>query len=257
MESRSFGLLNKFRIGVEAGLVRSSQVAQQTGQGAHLESLLSAARIRHNKLFEETMSKKKKRLNPVCSDEQYARYQEQCRESGIKLRSTDRLHWLFDDAESGRRLMNYFYRTGTCCGLDGKGFRVCDIQEAIKLVRGLKGISSRPKEKAKPTPPPKTPRTTWPNYQKYQQSAVWKAKREAAFAVHGRECKRCGSDFNLHVIRLTYEKPYGQEDPATDLEIRCAECRREDRNPGPDGVTRQYLKMVRDLKPSPSAPSPA
>lgn len=186
------------------------------------------------------MSKKKKRMNAVCSDEQYALYQEQCRDRGIKLRSTDRLHWLFDDAESGRRLMTYFYRTGTCCGLDGKGFRVCDIRAAIELASTLK--PPKPKEIEKP---PKKPRTSWPNYQKYQQSAAWKAKREEAFAHHGRACADCGGTENLRVIRLTYSKPYGQEDPVTDLKIQCSYCWDEERNPGGDRLSKEFRQIVR------------
>jgi len=65
------------------------------------------------------------------------------------------------------------------------------------------------------------------NWCAYYDTPEWKAKREEAFAVHGRRCAVCGTDKNLQVHHLRYWKwgfpIQGRENATKDLRVLCKE----------------------------------
>ena len=60
-------------------------------------------------------------------------------------------------------------------------------------------------------------------YIEYLAGPSWRWKREQAFALHGRFCRRCGTRRTLHVHHVTYARLF-DEDVARDLEILCELC---------------------------------
>lgn len=75
-------------------------------------------------------------VTAICTDEQFAHYQAECRKHGMALRrgSSDRpIHWMFEDAATGRRILNYYPKRKTGCFAKGKGFHVGDVNAAIDL----------------------------------------------------------------------------------------------------------------------------
>lgn len=64
----------------------------------------------------------------------------------------------------------------------------------------------------------------WNSYEKYLNSDVWKAKREAALSEAEYRCQLCGNAYgDLHVHHHTYPKHWGKE-PVSFLTVLCASC---------------------------------
>lgn len=70
--------------------------------------------------------------------------------------------------------------------------------------------------------PPQQGRFT-PFYLAYIRSNAWQDKRQEVFAIHGRQCVRCGGFKNLQCHHKTYER-LGNENAKTDLEVLCLGC---------------------------------
>jgi 5-methylcytosine-specific restriction endonuclease McrA len=62
-------------------------------------------------------------------------------------------------------------------------------------------------------------------YLKYLKSSEWQKKRQDAFRIHGRKCKKCPSIRNIEINHRHYRTVFN-EDPATDLEVLCHYCHR-------------------------------
>ena len=78
-----------------------------------------------------------------------------------------------------------------------------------------------------------------PEYRQYINSREWAAKRKEAFQYHGRKCSTCGSEHNLEVHHLTYQR-LGRE-KMEDLQILCGDCHRIRHEDKPGVVTTDYL----------------
>lgn len=69
---------------------------------------------------------------------------------------------------------------------------------------------------------PKRSRFVRPDYHEYIQSKAWIKKRWAVIVRRGFKCESCGSDKELHVHHLTYER-LGKE-KFSDLQVLCRVC---------------------------------
>lgn len=61
-------------------------------------------------------------------------------------------------------------------------------------------------------------------YREYLQSNLWKEIREVAYLLHGKICKDCQCEVNLHVHHLKYPAVFGEEDVLEDLIVVCKQC---------------------------------
>jgi hypothetical protein len=61
-----------------------------------------------------------------------------------------------------------------------------------------------------------------PNYHGYMKSSRWKRVKERIYKLRGRKCELCGSEVNLHVHHLNYNR-LGRE-RNSDLQILCSNC---------------------------------
>ena len=69
-------------------------------------------------------------------------------------------------------------------------------------------------------------------YTAYIRSDQWRAKRQEAFAWHGRKCSGCGGVKMLQVHHLHY-RTLGRENVEVDLAVLCKPCHRSEHGLGP------------------------
>lgn len=81
-------------------------------------------------------------------------------------------------------------------------------------------------------------------YSAFINSAAWKWIREQALADRHRRCERCGSQWQLHVHHLTYER-FGGQELLSDLEVLCRACHRAEHKTGPLGERKKALARQR------------
>lgn len=63
-------------------------------------------------------------------------------------------------------------------------------------------------------------------YQKYMTSRTWRKKRDELFEERGKKCEKCGSEENITVHHLTYER-FGHE-WLCDLMVLCEDCHKKE-----------------------------
>ncbi len=64
------------------------------------------------------------------------------------------------------------------------------------------------------------------DYEDYIHSEAWYSKREEAFKIHGRSCKKCGGDKRIHVHHKTYAN-FKNENAEIDLVPLCKHCHKK------------------------------
>lgn len=60
-------------------------------------------------------------------------------------------------------------------------------------------------------------------YAKYLRSNPWNRKKQEAFSLFGRKCKKCSSEKNLCIHHGTYDRVF-EENVKTDLFVLCTKC---------------------------------